>query len=276
MTPERAPIPHSIGPSEREAYLAAEGIRNSLGLGLGPIADLHELIGLVAPGVDVAILEMPAGMDGMVLTDPVREKSVIGVATTGVPGRQRSSLGHELGHIVFKDNEAGLPHDPSARRPEEIRADTFSRHLLAPVGGVSAFLEDLNVDKGSARLRDVSSVVRHYQVSPNFALIQMHSEGWITTTQKTQWWPQTAHSLALRFGWIGDYRAMAAESLTPRPPQRLVENATEGYIRNLVSVQGLAALSGVDTDQLLRELEEAGIHPEIIDVAWADLDAFGD
>ncbi|MFX1821945.1 ImmA/IrrE family metallo-endopeptidase [Pseudarthrobacter sp. CC4] len=250
-------------------------IRRDHGLGTGPIADLHELIGLVAPGVDVAILEMPEGMDGMVVTDPVRGKSIIGVATTGIPERQRSSLGHELGHIVFADYEAGLRHDPSERTPEEIRADTFARHLLAPIQGLSAFLEDLSAERGEVSVRHLSSVVRHFQVSPAFALIQMQSDGWITLTQKSDWWRETAQGLALRYGWIGDYRAMAAESRTPRPPQRLIENTTEGYIRNLVSVQGLAALSGVDPDQQLSELEEAGIIPETIEVAWADLDAFG-
>lgn len=267
-------IPAAVGPSERPACLAAMKIRHDHGLGTGPIADLHELIGLVSPGVDVAILDMPAGMDGMVLADPVRKKSIIGVATTDVPERQRSSLGHELGHIVFADYEAGLRHDPSARTPEETRADTFARHLLAPVEGVTNFLEDLGAVRGQVNTRHVSSVVRHFQVSPQIAVIQMHSDGWITAEQKAEW-RESAQSLALRYGWIGDYRAMAAESSTPRPPQRLIENATEGYIRNLVSVQGLAALSGVDAQRQLSELEAAGIRPESIEVAWADLDAFG-
>jgi len=274
MMPEDPAIPAAVSASERGACLAAMKIRRDHGLGTGPIADLHELIGLVAPGVDVAILEMPVGMDGMVLTDPVRKKSIIGVATTGVPERQRSSMGHELGHIVFADYEAGLRHDPSARTPEEIRADTFARHLLAPVEGVRDFLEDLNALRGELNPRHVSSVIRHFQVSPAIALIQMHSDGWITTEQKDEW-RESSQSLALRYGWIGDYRAMAAESSTPRPPQRLIENATEGYIRNLVSVQGLAALSGVAPDRQLSELEAAGIRPETIEVAWADLDAFG-
>lgn len=268
-------VPAGVGPSELIPYRASSKIRKDHGLGLGPIADLHELIGLVAPGVDVAILDMPEGMDGMVATDPVRGKSIIGVATTGVPERQRSSLAHELGHIVFQDYEAGTRHDPSERTPEETRADTFARHLLAPVEGINAFLADLGATKGSLSPRHVSSVVRHFQVSPPLALIQMHSVGWVTAEQKATW-RESAHSLALRFGWIGDYRAMAAESRTPRPPQRLVENATEAYIRNLVSVRGLAALSGVDAERQLRELEEAGIRPEVIEVVKADLDIFDD
>lgn len=275
MTQDASAVPSGVGPSEAAAYQAARKIRHDHGLGMGPIADLHELIGLVAPGADVAILDMPDGMDGMVLTDPVRGKSIIGVATTGVPERQRSSLAHELGHIVFKDYEAGLRHDPSERTPEETRADAFSRHLLAPVEGIQTFLEDLGAVRGAVSARHVSSVVRHFQVSPAITVIQMHSIGWITAEQKATW-RESAQSLALRYGWIGDYRAMAAESLTPRPPQRLIENATEAYIRNLVSVQGLASLSGVDPDRQLQELEEAGIRPEIIEVKKADLDVFGD
>lgn len=275
MTQNASAVPPGVGASEATAYQAARKTRDDHGLGMGPLADLHELIGLVAPGADVAILDMPDGMDGMVLTDPVRGKSIIGVATTSVPERQRSSLAHELGHIVFKDYEAGLRHDPSQRTPEETRADAFARHLLAPVEGIQTFLKDLGAARRAVSARHVSSVVRHFQVSPTIAVIQMHSTGWITAEQKATW-RESAQSLALRYGWIGDYRAMAAESRTPRPPQRLIENATEAYIRNLVSVQGLASLSGVDPDRQLQELEEAGIRPEIIEVKKADLDVFGD
>ncbi len=275
MTQHASAVPPGVGASETTAYQAARKIRYEHGLGMGPIADLHELIGLVAPGADVAILDMPDGMDGMVLTDPVRGKSIIGVATTSVPERQRSSLAHELGHIIFKDYEAGLRHDPSERTPEETRADTFARHLLAPVEGVQTFLEDLGAARGAVSARHLSSLVRHFQVSPTIAIIQMHSIGWITAEQKSTW-RESAHGLALRYGWIGDYRALAAERRTPRPPQRLIENATEAYIRNLVSVQGLASLSGVDPERQLQELEEAGIRPETIEVKKADLDVFGD
>ncbi|MHA7295218.1 ImmA/IrrE family metallo-endopeptidase [Arthrobacter sp. HLT1-21] len=274
MSEEPLVVPACVGGSEQAACLAAMKIRREHGFGSGPIPDLHELIGLVAPGVDIAILDMPDGMDGMVITDPLRKKSIIGVATTGVPERQRSSMGHELGHIVFADYEAGLRHDPSSRTPEETRADTFARHLLAPVEGVAGFLEDLNAVRGDLNPRHISSVVHHFQVSPAIAMIQMHSDGWITAAQKAER-SESARSLALRYGWIGDYRAMAAESSTPRPPQRLIENTTEGYIRNLVSVQGLAAVSGVDPKVQLAELEQACIKPETIEVAWADLDDFG-
>ena len=54
--------------------------------------------------------------------------------------RQRSTLAHELGHVLFEDwvdSDAG---DWSDRSPAQIRADAVARHLLVPVEGLREFI----------------------------------------------------------------------------------------------------------------------------------------
>jgi len=54
--------------------------------------------------------------------------------------RQRSTLAHELGHVLFQDWADSDAGDWSERNPAEIRADAFARHLLVPVEGLRDFI----------------------------------------------------------------------------------------------------------------------------------------
>jgi Zn-dependent peptidase ImmA (M78 family) len=54
--------------------------------------------------------------------------------------RQRGTLAHELGHVLFEDWTDGNTGSSSDRTPAEIRADAFARHLLVPVDGLREFL----------------------------------------------------------------------------------------------------------------------------------------
>ena len=72
----------------------------------------------------------------MTMRDPAREIAMIAVARTRNPMRQRSTLAHELGHVLFGDYRRPRASGWSDRSPEEIRADAFARHLLVPVQGI--------------------------------------------------------------------------------------------------------------------------------------------
>jgi len=77
-------------------------------------------------------------------------------------------------------------------------------------------------------------------------------------------------ALAARFGWSDQYRALQAESDRRRAPQRLLARAVQGYLDNVVSVQALATLRGLDAATVEAELQEAGLVPERFRVEWAD------
>lgn len=104
------------------------------------------------------------------------------------------------------------------------------------------------------------------------AMIQMRDEGWITEEQKLAWKDDSALKLANRYGWAEEYHAQRAASETPRPPQRMVENATNGYVQNVVSLRNLARHRQMDSKALREELEESGVFPEEVETNWADID----
>jgi Zn-dependent peptidase ImmA (M78 family) len=274
LSPETNP-PSDLTGIELEAYLSAHRLREAHGLGPAPIRDVQELIEMVDPEIFVAVLNMPEGMDGMVVKDPTRGRTVVGVATTAVPERLRSSLAHELGHIVNSDYLGELPRNCAARTPSENRADTFARHLLAPREGIELHLRDLGATAGHLELAHLASVTRHFGVSPFMALIQLRSMRWLSGSQEQEWGKESAWRLAARFGWLEEYKARAAESQRPVPPRKLVARATEGYIDNQVSLHTLALLNSEDPDDLKTELEAAGIVPAPIEVLWANDDDFG-
>ena len=75
---------------------------------------------------------------GMAMRDPKFGTTIIAVAKTPHPMRQRSTLAHELAHVLFED--AGRPVSTtvnwSASNEVEERARAFARHLLIPQQGL--------------------------------------------------------------------------------------------------------------------------------------------
>jgi hypothetical protein len=234
---------------------AAEAFRQRHDLGLQPIGDL----GLVieeATNVDVAILDAP---DGHGITVQRGALTMIGVACSPHPMRQRSNLAHELGHLELGtvrhtvDSLLGR-----ARDDDEIAADAFARHLLAPLAGLSNVARER---PGTLQL--VSDVVQRYGVSPRIACIQLKFLGVITLEQEHQWCSEeSASRLALRYGWHAQYLAMSNESRQPRPPRRLLARAVEGYLLGAVPLPVLARLNGsMDVKATFRDLSGGGISP---------------
>ena len=255
---------------------AAEKVRREMGLEDAPIADLVDLVER-RRACDVAIEPMPAGMDGMVATDPESGRSVIAVATTDLLHRQRFTLAHELGHLEL----GGLSDHPDVgrRTAPEVQADAFARHLLAPLGGVLRVLRASRRDRtgadGADRSdEDLSDVVRTFRVSPQVAAIQMRDAGCIDATEYKildGWWD--ARRLATRFGWRPEYDAWVAEARQSRPPRRLLRRAVDGYVSGVVSIAAVANVSGLSIDDAMAQLDLADIHPADPEITWFDPDA---
>ena len=118
-------------------------------MGVQPLGDLVALIEQTT-GADVAVVEADGDEHGLAMKDPETGAVFVPVAKTRHPMRQRSTLAHELGHLVFGD------WDPkevlSSRSPAEARADAFACHLLVPKEGLEHSLAT------GARLRKQSSL----------------------------------------------------------------------------------------------------------------------
>lgn len=247
--------------SEQQGKEAAAAFRSEHRLGIQPLGDLVSIIEQTT-GHDVAIINGDPDEHGLTIHDPDRDVTFIGVARTFKPMRQRSSLAHELAHVVFADwNDS---EDLAARSPEEIRADAFARHLLVPGGGLKEFLGH----RETFTEADLSSVVQWFLISPAIAAIALHDCGYIDAATKQEWMSYTTPRLATRFGWSDQYQSLQSDSDRTRPPQRLLTRAVAGYEEGIVTVQAVATLRGIDAETAAEELAGAGVVPHETSTPW--------
>lgn len=250
--------------TESEGCEAAEQFREEHHLGSQPLGDLVTLIEQTV-GADVAVLDTDADQHGMTVRRGDRGTVYIAVARTPNPMRQRSTLAHELAHVVF-DDWAAEPQVDSAN-PVESRANTFARHLLLPRQGLRDLMTS---ESGRDELATLSKVVQRFQVSPAIAAIALEQSGYIDAATKTLFMSEKTPRLAARFGWSDQYQALQRESNRRRAPQRLLTRAISGYLHNVVSIRTIATLRGLDTAEIEKELSDAGLTPVELTPAWVD------
>ena len=239
---------------EQQGKAAAARFRSEHHLGAQPLGDLVALIERTT-GHDVAVVDAGPDEHGLTMRDPVRDVVFIAVARTRNPMRQRTTLAHELAHVVLGDWAGG--DDQSVRPPEEIRADSFARHLLVPGDGLKVFLGHRN-DLSEAEL---SAVVQWFLVSPPVAAIALCDSGYIDTATKEAWMNFSTPQLATVFGWRDQYRSLQDDADHTRSPQRLLARAVAGYREGVVTAQTIATLRGISAEQAADELAEAGVVP---------------
>lgn len=257
--------------AEAEGSAYAARFRKDHHLGVQPLGDLLEVIEQ-ATGIDVAVLDVGPDEHGLTMRDPARGAVFIGVARTRNPMRQRSTLAHELGHVLFGDwidNDRG---DWSDRSPAEIRADAFARHLLVPAEGLREFI----TARSTIGLSALSAVVQRFLVSPQIAAIALRQARYIDEAAKQEWMTLSAPQLAARFGWTDQYQALQASSDRRRAPQRLLARAITGYAEGVLPAQAIATLRGISLEDILEELGEAGVTPAERPIAWAAPDELPD
>jgi Zn-dependent peptidase ImmA (M78 family) len=251
--------------------VSAARFRSDHHLGLQPLGDLVAVVEQ-ATGIDVAVLDTGPDEHGLTMRDPARGTIFIGVARTRNPMRQRSTLAHELGHVLFgdwADSDAG---NWSDRDPAEIRADAFARHLLIPVEGLRDFIGQ----RPAVAESGLSAVVQRFLVSPQIAAIALHEAGYIDEATKREWMTLRTPRLAARFGWADQYQALQASSDRRRAPQRLLARAIAGYVEGVLPAQAIATLRGISVEALMDEFGEAGVTTAERPVAWADPDELPD
>ncbi len=251
--------------AEAEGRTSAARFRQDHHLGVQPLGDLVAVIEQ-ATGIDVAVLDVGPDEHGLTMRDPGRDAVFIGVARTRNPMRQRSTLGHELGHVLFEDWAGNGAGNWSDRTHEEIRADAFARHLLLPLDGLREFLESREPVTQST----LSAIVQRFLVSPAIAAIALQQAGYIDAATKQDWMALSAPQLAVRFGWSDQYHALQADSDQRRAPQRLLARAIRGYAEGVLPAQAIATLRGITLQAAEAELREAGVVPAERLVTWAE------
>ena len=251
--------------AETEGSAYAARFRQDHYLGVQPLGDLVAVIEQ-ATGVDVAVLAVGPDEHGLTMRDPARGTVFIGVARTRNPMRQRSTLAHELGHVLFEDWADSDAGDWSDRSPAEIRADAFARHLLVPIEGLREFIGT----RSSVGPSTLSAVVQRFLVSPQIAAIALRQAGYVDEATKQEWMTLSAPQLAARFGWTDQYQVLQVSSDQRRAPQRLLARAITGYVEGVLPAQAIATLRGISLEAVAEELGEAGVTPAERPIAWAD------
>ena len=193
----------------------AEEFREHHHFGDGPLGDLVGIIERTT-GHDVAIINAPPEEHGLTMTDPQRGVTFIAVAASDNPMRQRSSLAHELCHVLNQDGEIEVQQGGNGRRPAaERKADAFARHLLIPRRAIERVMEEHGGEPWTEA--SLSDLVRTFLVSPAIAAIALHEAGAIPDDLKQQWMRVWTPELAARHGWSDYYAALQEESRRARP-----------------------------------------------------------
>ena len=239
--------------NEDVARELAEAFRAEHGLDARPLGDLFELLhGTV--GCDVIALEADEAEHGLSMRDPDSGRVVIAVATTRHPMRQRSSLAHELGHVLAGDLTAKVAARPGSRSPAEIRADAFARHLLLPAAGLQARWGSSGHSAAPVNEAGLAAVVQEFEVSPQLAAIQLKQAGLIDNAACGALSSLTTAKLATRYGWLTQYKMLALASAQPRSPQELMRRAVEGYGAGVLGIAELASWYGQAPEDLREQL----------------------
>lgn len=238
--------------NEKQAKKAALAFREEHNLGSQPLLDLITVIEQTV-GIDVAVLDVPWDEHGLTMRDPQRSVTIIGIAQTSRPMRQRSTLAHELAHHIFRDS---LDLVADRQRPqEEIRADAFARHLLLPAEG----LKEVLPKNEPLTLQHLSDVVQRFQVSPQLAAIALRDAKYIDQTTVDDWKTYSTLQLATLHGWTDFYESLQADSNKTRAPQGLLKRTIVAYTEGVVSAQTVATVRNVPEDRVLKDFQEAGI-----------------
>lgn len=251
--------------TEAAGRTAAERFRQDHHLGVQPLGDLVAVIEQ-STGFDVAVLDVGMDEHGLTMRDPGRDTVIIGVARTQNPMRQRSTLAHELCHVLLGDWTDTSTSNWGDRTPQEIRADAFARHLLVPLDGLREFLQP----RKTVTQVDLSAVVQRFLVSPAIAAIALHQAEYIDEATKCEWKSLSAPRVAARYGWSDQYQALQVTSDRRRAPQRLLARAIRGYAEAVLPAQTIATLRGIPLEIAEAALREAAVVPVERPVPWAD------
>ncbi|MER6614932.1 ImmA/IrrE family metallo-endopeptidase [Streptomyces xantholiticus] len=229
--------------------------------------------GAKAYGVDVAITELPDGVNGVTWqTDTFR---LVLVSPSSVWTRQRFTLAHELGHILARDAQ-----DPMVEkriRPgrvkdlTEVRANAFASNLLMPAPVVQDRFHQAVAADGQLGRDAFAHLVVEFKVSPSALAVRLGQLGLIDRDFRDRFRVLTAETCHLVAGAAAEYQRQLAWAESRQFPARIAGGLFSGYVAGETTLRPLASLLEMDVDRLHEVLE-----PErkgVVDAPTSDLDA---
>lgn len=198
-------------------------------------------------GVDVAILDLDEGIDGLSWCRGEFRLALIsnGVAWT----RQRFTLAHELGHILAGDAQDMLVDldvmSPTSRnRESEMRASVFAADFLMPEEKIPEVGREIT-DDHFARL------LQEFGVSPSALAWRLYTLRRVDQARRAELGNMSIRYAALRGGWMQEFQQRTRLQSARRAPGILAEQAFDAYSEGEIGARPLAAVLGVPVDSLL-------------------------
>jgi Zn-dependent peptidase ImmA (M78 family) len=240
----------------RDGEDLADLVRQGLGLGRAPIADVAELAERHF-GLDV--LAWPTGQAVSGLCAHGQDIAMMLISTSFPRGHQRFTAAHELAHHLLRDpREIVIDSELyNGGSPMEKRANAFAAALLMPADGLRDVIADRPIDEAV-----LDELMRHFGVSFSALLYRLASGsvGLLSTGARDSWLERPVSSVlhAANDPAPGE---LTVPDQSRRIPPRLWRAAQAGYQNGRVGIGTLAALADEDAEQLFIRLAANGVHP---------------
>lgn len=201
-------------------------------------------------GIHVAVEQLSAQIDGMSMSDGDLRLAI--VSTADRPGRQRFTLAHELGHILFADAGQEVIEEQlfTVKSMEESRADAFAARVLMPQK------EILELVSGRTPTEAFSDLVWEFRVSPKAMAWRLKNVGLIDGPTCEALLGATESSVARELNRFDEHRARIGEALAMRAPGRLADAYIGAFLDGSVGAAPVADISGLPIETIRRLLDE--------------------
>ncbi|MER5220818.1 helix-turn-helix domain-containing protein [Streptomyces flaveus] len=214
-------------------------------------------------GVDVAVTRLPEGVDG--LTWQTNAFRLILVGPTETWTRQRFTLAHELGHILARDAQDLVveSHVAPGRQKDltEVRANVFASNLLMPAPEVRHQFRQLADQHSKLTDEAFAKLVVAFKVSPSALAARLSQLGLIDPESALYFRRLTTEICHLLAGATDAFQRQLAWAAAERFPVRLVASLYQCYADGETTLRPLAALLGMNVDQLHDLLDQAEPDP---------------
>lgn len=263
LPPER---PILQGDVRAQAELDAMELRQRLGMGISPVADIVTLLELEM-GVRIYVRRFDSKISGLFAYDEALGPCIL-LNANHPRDRRTQSAAHECGHFVSTRREPEILRNQEAENSREERyANSFGRAFLTPVRAVMQKFQDVMAGSDRLTRRHVIVLAHFFGVSRE-AMVRRLEE--LRLTKKGTWdWFQSNGGITdeqVR-QVLGDLSVADAQKADADRPTTLRLNllAAESYRRGLLSEGQLARLLRLDRIELREMLDVADAEGSDVD-----------
>lgn len=217
-------------------------------------------------GVNVIVAALPYDCDGLSYEDSGFRAIVL--ASTDRTQRQRYTLAHELGHLLWGDARDVVVEeniDRKSKSHDESRADVFAASFLMPASEIREALGESSAEDAFAEL------VWAFGVSPVSMAWRLLNLQLIDEVTQARLGRRSSSAVANELGVVDDQLRRGQQSALSRPPSRLLAFYTDAYLNGDIGVGPLAALLHWTRDEVAAFFDDSELttalakNPESVD-----------